>query len=361
MNLKRLFLTQLKQFIKEPESFLLLLSLPILTILLSGIGKAQEQAIRVVCYLPGISVSDTSEQLLTTDTDSAPDASLSTLAEKLYRYDGLYFFDICTSEQEVFDAVAGNRAECGYLFPTNLYAELLKGNLRELVTTVASPSTTMLPVINETVYSLIFEGLAIDALNQYLSEDSSIAAEYDTLYDKNDVEELYQKYLLDDSAFHFEYSGNPEEYRFIKASVLLSPIRGILSVLVLLSAFTGAISFYHLAETSVFNTWKMRISSVTVPVLYTMPVMLICIYFAGLGTGLVKEFLCILFYGAACILFTLLLTIIIKKRVIFVSLLPLFILACLIFTPVFIDISVFLPAMKPLSYLFLPYYYLILF
>ena len=361
MNLKRLFLTQLKQFIKKPESFLLLLSLPILTILLSGIGKSQEQTIRVVCYFPGISASDTSDQFLITDTDSSSDASLIVLAEKLFRYEGLYFFDICNSEQEVFDAVAGNRAECGYLFPANLYTELLEGNLKELVTTVTSPSTTMLPVINETVYSLIFEGLAIDALNQYLSEDSSIAAEYDTLYDKNDVAALYQKYLLNDSAFHFEYSGNPEEYRFTKASVLLSPIRGILSVLVLLSAFTGAISFYHFAKTPVFNTWKMRISSVTVPVIYTMPVMLLCIYFAGLGTGLVKELLCLLFYGAACILFTLLLTLIIKKRVIFVSLLPLFILACLIFTPVFIDISVFLPAMKPLSYLFLPYYYLILF
>ena len=40
---------------------------------------------------------------------------------------------------------------------------------------------------------------------------------------------------------------------------------------------------------------------------------------------------------------------------------PCILFACLIFTPVFIDISVFLPAMKPLSYLFLPYYYLILF
>ncbi|MDE6686269.1 MAG: hypothetical protein K2K17_03010, partial [Lachnospiraceae bacterium] len=210
----------------------------------------------------------------------------------------------------------------------------------------------------ETVYSFVFEDLALLSLEQYLADDSAVSTEYDVLYDDAMIEELYQKYMLGDSTFHFEYEGSPEDYRLTATTVLLSPIRGLLSVLMLLSALTGAISYYRLVENPVFDTRKVRVGCIVIPVLCTIPVMLLCIYFAGLGAGLGKEICLLILYAAACVIKTLILTLIIKKRVIFTSLLPLFILACLVFTPVFIDISVFLPALKPLSYLFLPYYYL---
>ncbi len=357
MRFQRLFYMLFKQYIRKPESMLLLLSLPVLTILFSHVAKTQEQPIQAVCYIPSVTQEELDDAA---DTDTALQAAtaLASLAHKLSMYDGLYTFRLCTSEQEVYDAVAANRAECGYIFSETLYEELLSGNLKGLITTVASPSTTMLPVINETVYSLVFEDLALLSLEQYLAEDSAVSAEYDILYDNAQIEELYQKYLLGDSTFHFEYDGSPKDYRLTTTTVLLSPIRGLLSVLILLSALTGAISYYRLAENPVFDTWKIRAACIIIPVLCTIPVMLLCIHFADLGAGLGKEICLLILYAAVCVIATFLLTLLIKKRVIFTSLLPLYILACLVFTPVFIDISVFLPALRPLSYLFLPYYYL---
>lgn len=346
----------MKQYIRKPECLLLLLSLPVLTILLSHVSKTQEQPIQAVCYLPAIA-GEAPAPVTGLNTASA----MASLAYKLSTYEGLYTFRLCASAQEVYDDVATGRAECGYLFSEDLYGELLNGNLKGLVTTVASPSTTMLPVINETVYSLVFEDLALLSLERYLAKNSAVSAEYNVLYDDTLIEELYQKYLLGDSTFHFEYDGSPKDYRLTASTVLLSPIRGLLSVLLLLSALTGAISYYRLAENPVFDTLKVRIGCIAIPVLCTVPVMLPCIYFAGLSVGMVKEIGLLLPYAAACVITALLLTLCIKKRVIFTSLLPLFLLACLVFTPVFIDISVFLPALKPLSYLFLPYYYLTLF
>lgn len=358
MKFPRLFYMLFKQYIQKPECLLLLLSLPVLTILFSHVAKTEEQPIQAVCYIPSVTREDLDDIAADSDTTLQASTALESLAHKLSTYDGLYTFRLCASEQEVYDAVAANRAECGYIFSETLYEELLSGNLKGLVTTVASPSTTMLPVINETVYSLVFEDLALLSLERYLEEDSVVSAEYDILYDNAEIEELYQKYMLGDSTFHFEYDGSPKDYRLTTTTVLLSPIRGLLSVLLLLSALTGAISYYRLAENPIFDTWKVRIGCISIPVLCTIPVMLLCIYFAGLGAGIGKEICFLVLYATVCVLTTIFLTILIKKRVIFTSLLPLYILACLVFTPVFIDISVFLPAMKPLSYLFLPYYYL---
>lgn len=362
MRFPRLFYLLLKQYIRKPECLLLLLSLPLLTVLLSHLSKTEERPIEAVCYIPPIAAEIPDGIVESgTDTDFHAAETLASLADKLNTYDGLYTFRLCETEQEVVNAVAAGRAECGYIFPRDLYENLLDGNLRELITTVASPSTTMLPVINETVYSLVFEDLALLSLEQYLANDSAVSEEYGVLYDNAVIEELFQKYMLGDSAFHFEYEGNPKDYRLTASSVLLSPIRGLLSVLMLLSALTGALSYYRLAENQVFDTWKVRIGCTSIPVLCTVPVMLLCIRFAGLSAGFGKEFFFLLLYAAGCIVITLFLTLFIKKRVIFTSILPLLILACLVFTPVFIDISVFLPALKPLSYLFLPYYYLSLF
>lgn len=358
MRFPRLFSMLLKQYIRKPECLLLLFSLPVLTILFSHVAKTEEQPIQAACYIPSVTRENFDDVAADSDTTLQANTALSSLAHKLSMYDGLYTFRLCASEQEVYDAVAASRAECGYIFSETLYEELLSGNLKGLITTVASPSTTMLPVINETVYSLVFEDLALLSLERYLEEDSVVSTEYDILYDDAMIEELYQKYMLGDSTFHFEYDGSPDDYRLTTTTVLLSPIRGLLSVLMLLSALTGAISYYRLAENPVFDTWKVRVGCIFIPVLCTIPVMLLCIHFAGLSTGLGKEICLLILYAAACVLKTLILTLFIKKRVIFTSLLPLLILACLVFTPVFIDISVFLPAMKPLSYLFLPYYYL---
>lgn len=374
MNSFRLFITMLKQYIRKPECVILLLALPVLTFLLSNISRTEEQKIQAACYFPGITVTDLSSELssgIQSDLRYAPlsedmavsagAASLLPLAKRLCQYEGLYTFYLCSSEEEVYDAVASNQAECGYLFPKDLYEELLNGNIDELVTTVASPSTTMLPVINETVYSLLFQDLALDALNQYLAEDSAVSDGYGILFNDKIVEESYNRYLLGDSVFHFEYNGSPDDYHLTVSSALLSPIRGLLSILMLLSAFSGAVNYYKLSENPVFNRMKVRITSITVPVLYTMPVMFLCIFFGNLNTGMPREILMLILYGTACILGTLLLTLCIKKRVIFISILPILTLACLIFTPVFIDISILVPALKPLSYVLLPYYYLIQF
>ncbi len=361
MRFPRLFNMLIKQYIRKPEYLLLLLSLPILTILISHVSKAEEQPILAVCYIPSVSEETLNDMTYDSYTPCHVDTALTLLAHRLQRYDGLYTFRLCASEQEVYNAVAASRAECGYIFSEDLYRELLDGNLKDLITTVASPSTTMLPVINETVYSLVFEDLSLLSLEQYLAGDSAVSTKYGVLYDDAMIEELYHRYMLGDSTFRFEYDGSPKDYRLTASAVLLSPIRGLLSVLMLLSALTGAISYYRLAENPVFDTWKVRIGCIVIPVLCTVPVMLLCIYFAGLGVGIGREILFLLLYAAACVIETLLLTLFIKKRVIFTSLLPLLILACLVFTPVFIDLSVFLPALKPLSYLFLPYYYLILF
>lgn len=339
MKNSRLFLSLIKQYIKKPGFLLLLLLLPLLTLYLSGETNNEIVEIKAVFYMED-----------------------SFFENKLESYNGIFRFELLDNPEEVYSAVASNKAECGYIFEENFYQRLLDNDFKDIIITVSSPRTTMLSTVNEVLFSLIFEELALDSLQYYLEEDSVIASQIADCMDSSDIRDLYEKYLFNDSTFRFEYNDHPEEYVFTTSSVLLSPVRGLLAVFLLLASMIGAINYYKLSEEHyLFRTPLTRLFSVLLPVIFTIPFILLCLILGNQMQNIPKELGSLLLYSVACVIFSFLLASIIRKRVIFTSILPIFILGCFVFTPVFLDITLLIPAMKPLSYLFLPYYYLSIF
>lgn len=345
MKLRRILFFTLKQYLKSPVIWAILLCMPLLTILIQTNNNTESaNTITAVFYMP-------------TETDD-----MKLLYNNLKNYNGLFRFLPVENMEEVYDAVLTQEAECGYIFSSDFLEQVTQGDREHQIQVIVSPATTMAPIINETLYSVLFPEISNKTLFQYLSQRSEIAVFYEEgLFREEDVSQIYRNYLKNGSTFHFEYEGAPNEYKLTTQQVLLSPVRGLLSILVLLSAFAGSLAFYKEAKNPIFSNAKVRISYLLIPTLLTGTSGFICIFLSNLAQDIGKELLAMVFYILLCNIFVYFVTIVIKNPVIFASMIPVFLIGCFLFTPVFFDIGLLLPKTRPISYLFLPYYYLKIF
>ena len=71
------------------------------------------------------------------------------------------------------------------------------------------------------------------------------------------------------------------------------------------------------------------------------------------------EILRLFLYLLLCLIFLMLMTQLLRNAVLMYAVLPLYVLCCLVFSPIFIDAGSFIPLLKSLSWFFLPSWYLL--
>lgn len=357
MKPMRLFLLTVKQYLCSPFLLLLLIAAPVLCFYVSH-RPAHETDDRIrIGYC--IVDPDAPEQIADTNED------IDWLTAALGEGETLFSFYASSTPDALRAEVARGTAECGYLIPADLFEQLRKGNRRELIVLLTSPRTTMSDVINETLFSTIFQRLSGQVFLQYLTRRSAIAEYYPDAFTAEDVENLYQKYLTNGSTFSFTYDNTVNEFHYGTTAVLTQPLRGLFAVLILLSGFVGALSYYQAAEHPVFARLRVRIVRIVVPMLFACIISLICLFgIPGIAAidhtlaGFFAEAAKLLLYTLFCLGFLLLITTIIPYRGILYALFPLYLMGCLIFSPIFLDATQFLPELKTASYFFLPTWYL---
>lgn len=335
-----------KRQLKQISFCLLLILLPCCIYVFSQLNLNRDTSIHVALY------SDSEE------TDS--------LIEKLTNRDGNLYFYKCADEASLYQDVSTGRAECGYLIPSTLYHSLDASQKSNLIQVVISPSSTLTKVINEVVYSELFEEYALHLLENFIRNESPLPTlgtlkSADSYIDK--AAQIYRSHLTDGSTFHFIYQSSYQREVTVKY-ILIAPIRGFISLFIFLSAFCGCVHFYNDKENHVYDNrtkraiYHLQILSITIPASLMSLIGLLCLFFAGIMNRIWTEIGMIFIYNLFVILFVFLLSCIIHKKYVLLSVIPVFLLGCILFTPIFIDISAFIPSMKPIQYLFLPYYYL---
>ncbi len=335
-----------KRQLKQISFCLLLILLPCFTYVFSQMNANRDTSIHVALY----SDSDTVDSLI----------------EKLIKREGNLYFYQCADEASLYQDVSSGRAECGYLIPSTLYRSLDANQKNNLIQVVVSPSSTLTNVINEVVYSELFEEYTLHLLQNFIRNDSPLPAlgsikSADLYIDK--AAQDYRSHLTDGSTFHFIYKSTYQKEVTAKY-ILIAPIRGFVSLFIFLSAFCGCIHFYNDKENHVYNNrtkraiYHLQILSITIPTSLMSLVGLFCLFFAGIMDRAWMEIIIILLYDLMVILFVFLFSCIIQKKYILISAIPVFLVGSIIFTPIFIDISAFIPSIKPVQYLFLPFYYL---
>lgn len=363
-----------KRLLKKPFFFLLLLILPFGMWLFHRTEEESSAEISIALF---------------TDGDPWNEAVASNLMEEK----GAFHFYISESKEALRADVAAGRAECGYCFPAGLRDKLRKRDYKRSIRTVVSPSTVTAQLASETVFAGLFRVYGRELLENYSREGAAFLeagqsgnfeAEQGEIWEG--LEPLYDKYLENGSTFAFAYetlSGRAVKEDQVTA---VFPARGICAVFILVMGLGAAVTAgedeargLYLAMTAgrkrgcqlsgIAAAVSLAAVSVLVSFLVSETIPVISATggkaeavsaAAPVWQVLMREFAALFIYGAACAVFSWAILAAVRKPQMIAGLIPFFILGSLAACPVFADLSLFVPALKWVRHLFLPWYYLAL-
>lgn len=343
------FLMLSKRLFKKPSFILILLLMPVFSFAVMHFSITEESNLNIAIYSEG------------------NDELNKSMAEYLVGIDGLVSFYQCSSANEVYSRVKNRTSDCGYIIPDELSERLEKNVLLGAIESVTSPGSTMSALANEFVITSLLNNYAFDILKDLTIESGDFKNMSDDEIER-ELYSYYETYLFSDKTFTFEYENVSDEFSDeidIIPDFLINSVYGINALFIFISALAGTLMLYNDSKNGIFNIFKPLQKALLQYFVILIPT-LVCVVITIFNSFILEGFNNVLIqlfkslgYALLCSGCCFLLKQAIHSVVIFSSALPVFIIGGMIFCPVFIDISIVVPKLTTIKYLFLPTYYLI--
>ena len=341
----------IKRTVKNPLLIILMLIMPILALIADKIPSFHND----VSYEAGIYFDGTDE--------------LSTaLMESLLGTKGIFSFTEYTDIEEMTQDIKTKKLSCGYILPDDLSKRVdIKDNYG-CITVIMPPSVGLQPAINEYMYAELIRLQNYNILTDYVTDQKWFSVTDTDAMDE--LIEYYEYYADSDKTFHINFETYGEgglQPKEDATGTIAFPIRGILSIMVFLAGIFGSVTFLSDREKGIFETISIKyrilcqILYVLIPTLLFAVSALLTITFSGIWAGIWRELLGMLVLILLTLLFSQLLIVVTRKSNTCIACIPGLLIGCLIFCPVFIQVSNYVPAAEFIEKLFVPYYYLKLF
>ena len=286
-----------------------------------------------------------------------PDEMTETIFSNLETLDdGLYRFYRSSSLSYLEEDVSLRKAECGYVFPNDL-EKLLQADTSDCISVYTSPSTVLTAVVNEAIYNAIFEEYAKTMLADYIAKNDVVTIDGDEL--RQSVDEHYAYEKENTPVFHVVYEDVPDSF-YDDQSLFQIPVRGLVVLLILLTALAGGSQFRHDAKKGRFLLRRPD-EKWFVPFLYSyLPALFLSIFgllalligaAAPINAAIIGELALLIVFAALCSILCTLLGRIIKSSIAFDALIPVILLFCLLYSPVLMDLGDFIPGYNVLSWI----------
>lgn len=338
-----------KRLFKKPSFLIILLLMPLFSACIMHFSTTEKSGLNVALYNAG------------------SDGMSSRMEEYLLGLDGMIQFESCDSANEVHDRVKYRDSDCGYIFPADLTKRLAEGVSLGAIESVKSPGTTMISVANEFVIAAFLHTYSYDILENYTlhSKDTGHFSKEEI---RSELFDYYSKYLFSDDTFSFTYKNASDELIDdinVIPDFLVHSVYGIGALFILIAALAGAIMAYKDEKDGVFSVFPplqkaiLQYMDILVPAFLCGIVAVINCFVLEGTSGILSELLRSAAFVFLCSGFCFFLKIWIPSPVVFSSSLPVLIIGSLLFCPVFLDLSAFIPRLTTVKYLFLPTYYLI--
>lgn len=355
------FILSCKRYLKKLSFFLILLVLPVITFWLQGVEKEEGQEVRIAVYSEseGGLEGQLAENLVDEETNSRR---------------ALFRFYLCGSEEQVKDDVAARRAECGYVFSEALREKLDGKSYRRSIRVYSAPSTVLDALSTEVVFGALMELYDREIFVDYVLE-SQVVKEAAAAWGRQEEEMkaqlkeqsgyLYDKWMNNGSTFRFEYGyrskgGQMQE----QAAWRIFPVRGIVAVYLFVIGLYSAVMVGYDEAKGLFlplsrgKRGMCSMAALGAPVFLGGLSCLAALKTGGSLEGLGREILAIGSYGAAVCIFSYGVKKVCRNPHLIGSMIPFLLVGSLVFTPVFFDITQFIPQLGWIERLFLPSYYL---
>lgn len=334
-----------KRILKKPMFQITILLIPILLFLLFTFNKSSDSLVRVAL----ISGNDEYSQNFVKDLLDSSNHVIS--------------YYQCYDESQMRKDVLTGKAECGYIMPDDMPRKIAQFSSKKkqgIITAIVKKESISTKIVNEIIYGRLFSERAYPVLKDFINEkqpDRLTSAEDEKMYD------AFSKYLIEPLMFSFEYADGSKNDLLnnddSSHNYYMLPVRGILSVLILVSSMSGVLmlsnddrkntwGFIRLSKRPAFNYFYIFMSILPIAICS-----LAAIFITGISTNVLNEIRLMVLYTLLLTGFSSLLKALIKNIYVLCSLIPITVLLSLIICPVFIDIGSIVPQARFVR-LFLP-------
>lgn len=334
-----------KRILKKPMFQITILLIPILLFLLFTFNKSSDSLVRVAL----ISGNDEYSQNFVKDLLDSSNHVIS--------------YYQCYDESQMRKDVLTGKAECGYIMPDDMPRKIAQFSSKKkqgIITAIVKKESISTKIVNEIIYGRLFSERAYPVLKDFINEkqpDRLTSAEDEKMYD------TFSKYLIEPLMFSFEYADGSKNDLLnnddSSHNYYMLPVRGILSVLILVSSMSGVLmlsnddrkntwGFIRLSKRPAFNYFYIFMSILPIAICS-----LAAIFITGISTNVLNEIRLMVLYTLLLTGFSSLLKALIKNIYVLCSLIPVTVLLSLIICPVFIDIGSIVPQARFVR-LFLP-------
>ena len=320
-----------KRLLRRPACLAVLVLVPLFCVAILFFSHRESGVVTVALYCAD-------------ESDPAAHAAVKRLLEE----DSLVRYVPCRDEQQARSAVIHGKADAAWLFRADTSAQLdlfARGSGSAAVTVVEREDNVFLMLAREKLFAALYPELSFSLFSHFLG-DVPGAADY------------YHSGTTDQQILRFttargEVIGEPDHY-------LVAPLRGLLTLLLMLSGFASAMYCYREEQVGSFvwlsarkRRWLPILCHLTA-ILPTAAAVYIAMALAGILTDPLRELLLLVLLSAAAALFCELVRCLAGQAAYLGALIPLLMIAMLVLCPVFADLE----HLRPVGGLFPPFYYL---
>ncbi len=281
------------------------------------------------------------------------------IINKLTASDSVLRFTVFKTYEKAENAVLKKDVDCAWIFPENTkqkISDYVSDNpTKPIVKVIVTEENTMTRLSNEKLYSVLFQHISYETYKDFLFKHDIIS--------ENTSDDIilshYNKYIYEDSLVEIQKMdsdveiGNSENY-------LLTPIRGILAILIMLCGFASAMYFlsdqaegkydwlsYRKKLAPAFGSCLSAIATSSVAVL-------IALYLSGMFTKAYLEITAMILYALSATGFCLILCILFRSAGRLGACIPFLTIVMLVLCPIFFSINY----LEEIRMLLPPWYYL---
>lgn len=303
------------------KSFWIIVSLlPILLIGLGILNKEEETGLRAAVYCEEASLAES----LKSQTKPA--------------------FVLVKSVDEVKSLVLTGKAECGYVIPKDLFEAFLEDDWNWKVTVYEGSHSMFTGLINEVLFSMIFERASVDWYLQYMEDKLGVAASGFEIAGK----EKLQQILEGEETFRVQTirlaDGETQDVNDITGQEGIVSAKDVVAILLYLMSLLTVMEVARDREKGYFRK-HMRLSAA----FWTIFIPVLLVGLVGLPwIGIAK---CLTMVGVT-VLYAWILSIMIRKSGWMYGLTPALFALSLVCCPVFVDMGALFPNLAWIKWLF---------
>lgn len=343
-KIRRMFLWLIllnKRLLKKISFLIILCCIPLLVIGVNLMAKQDSGVLTVVLC------------------QEEPDDLSGKIVSEIMNKESAIRFVEADSVKEATDLVRMDKVDAAWIFPED-FEDILKNYFEEdiwdeaLIRVVEKEDNVMLHLSREVLFGKLYSTISYTVYEHFVKTEVLSQEEVTD----EELWESYQKTNIDENMFVFSYLDG--ETGDMNTSYILYPVRGLLSLVIVLCGLALALYFMKDEQMGVF-TWIPLNQTVWGSWLYQMPglvdvglVVLLALAFSGVMTGFWVEIGLMFAYLWMVAGFSDLVRRLCRKQVPMGAMIPLLVLVMLAVTPIFMGA----PNMKGLQLLLPPYYYL---